>query len=194
MIQIFKNVPADVLFAAWNQAKKEMKIMGMPVGPVVDGKLIVDNGINILKDNKHHKIQYMAGTTSEDIIPPILQKMSIKWCLKQDKPSYTWMFNHQLPGDDNGAWHSSDLWYWFGTLDNCWRPLTEDDYKLSDAMVTYLTNFAKCGNPNDNSLLEWKHNSKKQKEVMHFNSNIEMKKVNRFKLWHTMFTNKAVGE
>ena len=60
-------------------------------------------------------------------------------------------------------------------------------------MTTYLTNFAKYGNPNQEGLLEWVSNNK-QKEVIHFNSNIKIKKVNSLKLWHTMFTNKAVGE
>lgn len=193
-LEEFKCISVDVLFDSWIKAKKEVKIMGMPVSPVIDGKLIVDNGCNILKTNKHHKIPYMAGSNSEDIIPPIISKMSFKWCLKQEVSSYSWLFNHQLPGDDNGAWHSSDLWYWFGTLDNCWRPLEKTDYELSDKMTTYLTNFAKSGNPNDNKLIEWKQVGKKQKKVMHFNSKSKMNKVNKFKLWYNLFTNKAVGE
>ena len=189
----FKNVDVKTLFEAWEKAKKEVKIMGMPVSPVIDGKLIVDSGTNILKENKHHKIPYITGSNSEDIIPPMIHKMALKWCLNQQEPSYTYLFDHQLPGDNNGAWHSSDLWYWFNTLDNCWRPLTKEDYELSDKMTTYLTNFAKCGNPNQEGLFEWKSNNK-HKEVIHFNSCIKMKKTNTLKLWYTMFTNKAVGE
>ena len=166
----------------------------MVASPVIDGKLITDNGINILKANNHHKIPYMLGSTSEDLMSPFMQGMSSKWCYNQEIPSYCWMFDHQLPGDDNGAWHSSDLWYWFGALDNCWRPLTDDDYKLSDMMTTYLTNFVKNGNPNGDGLITWNPTNKKQKQVIHFNSDIKMKKVKKLKLWVTMFTNKAVGE
>ena len=54
-----------------------------------------------------------------------------------------------------GAWHSSDLWYWFGTLDHCWRPLTRKDYEINRQMAAYLTNFAKTGNPNGEGLCEW---------------------------------------
>ena len=191
----FKNVEVETLFNAWTQARKEIKIMGMPASPVIDGKLVIDSGVNLLKVNKHPKMPYMAGSNSEDIIPPLINKMAQKWCLNQDIPSYSWMFNHQLPGDKNGAWHSSDLWYWFGTLDNCWRPLTEEDYKLSDMMTTYLTNFAKEGNPNGDSLPTWESSSKKEKKVMNLgNGNISMKKVSKLKLWYNLFTKKAVGE
>ena len=191
-LEEFKKVSVEQLFDAWEKTKKEIKIMGMPISPVIDGKLIIGSGTDLLKNNQNHKIPYMAGSNSEDIIPPIINKMASNWILKQEIPSYSWMFNHQLPGDDNGAWHSSDLWYWFGTLDNCWRPVNEVDYKLSDTMSTYLTNFAKNGNPNDNVLPIWQAQCKKQ--VMYFNSLVEMRKVDKFKLWYNLFTNKAVGE
>jgi para-nitrobenzyl esterase len=193
-LEEFKKIPVEVLFDSFNKAKKELKVMGMVASPVIDGKLITDNGINILKANNHHKIPYMLGSTSEDLMSPFMQGMASKWCYNQEIPSYCWMFDHQLPGDDNGAWHSSDLWYWFGALDNCWRPLTDNDYKLSDMMTTYLTNFVKNGNPNGDGLITWNPTYKKQKQVIHFNSDVKMKKVKKLKLWVTMFTNKAVGE
>lgn len=183
------NMDIKYLFSFWQQARKEIEIFGMPVSPVIDGELIVDSGINILKRNEHHKIPYMIGSTSEDIIPPIIQSMAQKWCYKQEK-AYCWFFNHQLPGDKKGAWHSSDLWYWFGTLENCWRPLTEVDYLISNDMVTALTNFAKNDNPGDS----WNVTTKKNKKIKHFNKKSEIKKVNKLKLWYNLFTNKAVGE
>ena len=190
----FKQIPVEQLFTAWNQAKNELKMMGMPPACVIDSKLITDTSTNLLKNNKQHNIPYMLGSNSEDIIPPLIYSMSKKWCMNQKTPSYLWFFNHQLPGDNCGAWHSSDLWYWFGTLDNCWRPLTDEDYKLSNIMTTYLTNFAKTGNPNDEDLVNWESITKSQKLPINFNNNIQMKKVNTIKLWYTMFTNKAVGE
>lgn len=41
--------------------------------------------------------------------------------------------NFKLPGDDAGAFHSSELWYIFGTLGRCWRP-----YKKSDPFIKEL--------------------------------------------------------
>ena len=193
-LEEFKNVPIETLFKAFNQAKKEVKLMGMPASCVIDNNLIVDDAINILKNNNHHKIAYMCGSTSEDLLPPILQSIARKWNEKQEVNSYTWLFDHKLPGDNNGAWHSSDLWYWFNTLDNCWRPIDEKDEKLADIMSSYLTNFAKYGNPNGDNLPIWTPSNKKSKKVMHLNENVSLKKVNYTKLTYTMFTNKAVGE
>ena len=58
-------------------------------------------------------------------------------------------------GDMKGAFHSSELWYVFGTLGKCWRPMEQHDYELSSKMVEYWTNFAKNGNPDGEGLPEW---------------------------------------
>ena len=47
-----------------------------------------------------------------------------------------------------GAFHSSDLWYVFKSLEHCWRPWTEGDWALSEKMLTAWSNFAKYGEPN----------------------------------------------
>ena len=61
--------------------------------------------------------------------------MGKDWCAAQKINSYAWFFDRQLPGDDCGAWHSSDLWYWFGTLPNCWRPMEQKDYDLRGSLI-----------------------------------------------------------
>ena len=194
-IEEFKKVPVDILFNIWGKLKKEIKGAGMAAAPVQDGVIVVGNGADILKNKKHQKIPYIMGSNAEDIVPPFIHGMAKKWCVAQEKPSYCYMFNHQLPGDDNGSWHSSDLWYWFGTLDHCWRPLTKEDYELSDKMTTYLTNFVKTGNPNSEGLNTWDAQTKKQTKVMHFGNGItEMQKTKTGKLWVNMFTKEAVGE
>ena len=113
----------------------------------------------------------------------------------QDKPSYSWFFSRHLPGDENGAWHSSDLWYWFGTLDNCWRPMTERDREISDQMTSYLCNFVKTGDPNRTGLPIWVASDKGQKKVICLgDEKTAMGKPSTAKLIWTMFTNQAVGE
>ena len=101
-----------------------------------------------------------------------------------------------LPGDDNGAWHSSDLWYWFGTLDNCWRPMEEKDYALSRQMVDYLCNFVRTGDPNKAAALPtWIASDTNQKRVLIMGEKpTHMGKPNMLKMIKTMLTNKAVGE
>ena len=194
-IDEFKSVPVEVLFNSMNKIKKKSKIIGMISSPVIDGVYIKASGVENVKNNNYKKIPYIIGLTSEDIVPPVLNKMAAKWCSIQECNSYSYLFNHQLPGDDKGAWHSSDLWYWFGTLKNCWRPLTNVDYELSDKMTTYLTNFVKTGNPNSDDLIKWDSTLEKTKKALHLgNGYIGMKKLNKAKLWHSMLTNKAVGE
>ena len=137
----------------------------------------------------------MAGSTSEDMAPPILQTMTRKWIAKREKPGYTWYFERQLPGDSNGAWHSADLWYWFGTLANCWRPMEEADRELSEEMVSYLCNFVKTGNPNGAGLRQWVASGQGQNRVMRFgDQGSAMGRPNMLKMIVTMLTNKAVGE
>ena len=185
-LEQLRAVSPKNLFAAWDRAKKEKHMPGS--FPCIDGRLLVDGG-------KAHDVYYMAGCTGEDMMPPILHGMAGTWCAARNKPGYLWHFDRQLPGDDCGAWHSSDLWYWFGTLENCWRPMEDRDYALSAQMTDYLTNFAKTGDPNGDGLPRWEDASKAGKAALRLGEgDTAMGKVSRLKLWRTMLTNKAVGE
>jgi len=121
--------------------------------------------------------------------------MGKDWCAAQEISSYAWFFDRRLPGDENGAWHSSDLWYWFGTLENCWRPMTRKDHDLSNQMTSYLTNFCKYGDPNGAGLTAWLPMGRGQSKVLRLGEeNTHMGKADLLKLTKTMLTNKAVGE
>ena len=191
----FRAVAPETLFSAWQSCKKEVKGGGMAISPCMDGRLVVGAGTDILAAKQHRNIPYMAGSTSEDVMPPMIYAMGRNWCRAQEKKSYTWFFDRKLPGDDNGAWHSSDLWYWFGTLDNCWRPMEQKDRELSEQMTDYLTNFCKFGDPNGTGLTEWLPAGKKQGKVLRMGEgDTRMGGVSMLKLVKTMLTNKAVGE
>ena len=188
-LEQFRALPADKLFEAYNRYKKEIKGGTTAVFPVADGHFVVPN-------TPAKQIPYMAGSTSHDMAPPILQSITKKWIAGQEKASYTWYFDRMLPGDDCGAWHSSDLWYWFGTLPNCWRPMEEKDFALSAEMVQYLCNFAKTGNPNKSGQLkQWVASGKGQNRVLILGEkDTHMGKPSMLKMIGTMLTNKAVGE
>ena len=193
-LEQFRAISPEQLFEVWNQTKKKVK--GGGCFPVLDGRFVVGTGTQLLAEGKQKDIPYMAGSTSEDMMPPILQSMARKWCAAQSKASYTWYFDRQLPGDDNGAWHSADLWYWFGTLENCWRPMEQKDYALSQQMVDYLCNFVRTGNPNrTGELPQWVASDKHQKQVLRFGEKkTQMCKPSALKMIKTMLTNKTVGE
>ena len=181
----FRAVNPEKLFDAWQTAKKEVK-------GGCDGELVSGNGVDILRADRHLKIPYLCGTTSEDFGSPMLHSLAKKWCVAQEKPSFLWLFDRRLPGDDRGAWHSSDLWYWFGTLGNSWRPMEEKDYALSDQMTDYLTNFAKTGNPNGEGLPVW--NPASDGTLRLGEGETGMAKVSKMKLWHSMLAGKSSGE
>ena len=91
----------------------------------------------------------MSGSTRHDISvdpdklaagdPGRLYRGCINWSLKNEalgrRPAYVYYFTRQLPGDNQGAFHSSELWYMFGTLDRSWRPWEPCDHRLSDRML-----------------------------------------------------------
>ncbi len=191
----FRALEPGILFSVWDQAKKEIKGGGQACSPVLDKTFVVGTGTDLLAAGKQKQIPYMLGSTSEDVMPPIIFSMARSWCAAQTVPSYCWYFDRQLPGDDHGAWHSSDLWYWFGTLRNGWRPWEEKDHDLARQMTGYLCNFVKTGDPNGEGLTRWKPSAKKQKAVLCLGEyETQMAKPNLLKMVHTMLTNKAVGE
>ncbi len=194
----FRTLAPQALFAAWQQ-EKAADGGRMRTAPVIDGRLIPRDGMAAARRGDQLPVPYLMGSTSEDIVPPIVHRMAKGWCrlqADQGRPAaYAWFFDRRLPGDGNGAWHSSDLWYWFGTLDHCWRPMTAKDRLLSEQMVQYLTNFARTGDPNGGGLPRWEAVRKGQSRVLRLGEGeTRMGGVNIAKLTHTMLTNKAVGE
>lgn len=77
-------------------------------------------------------------------------------------PAYIFYFDPFIPDhdasdfvEDGVPYHSSELWYVFGTLQRCWRKFDGRHYDLSAAMTDYWTNFARQGDPNGEGLPAW---------------------------------------
>lgn len=187
-LEEFRAVAPEKLFAEWQKAQKEVKGGMMAATPVKDNILVPEKP-------KPFDIPYMTGSTSHDMMTPIIFFMAKKWGIKNGLKNYVWFFERMLPGDENGAWHSSDLWYWFKTLRNCWRPMEEKDYAVSEEMASYLCNFVKTGDPNGENLPEWKPCTKKDKKVLCIGKGkTKMGNANIAKLFYTMLATKSVGE
>lgn len=102
---------------------------------------------------------------------------SVKSGFRGRENCYYYCFEPDIPGWDHpGTFHSVDLWFWFETLAECWRPLDGHHFDLSRQMCNYLTNFIKNGDPNgedvDGKMLPvWGAYSDEHPNEMHFTKN-----------------------
>jgi para-nitrobenzyl esterase len=105
----------------------------------------------------------VSGTTQE-------QKVSARerarvamhaWAASQlpaSKRIYTYFFDRAIPWPEHpefGAFHSSEIPYVFNTLTRLKRPWEPVDRRLADTLSSYVTNFAKKGDPNGAGLPPW---------------------------------------
>jgi para-nitrobenzyl esterase len=95
---------------------------------------------------------------------------------------YNYLFGPEIPGDNAGAFHSSDLWFEFETLAKCWRPFKGKHYDLARQMCNYWTNFARNGDPNGldadgTPMPEWTPYTPKSPRAMEFLDKPAMEKT-----------------
>lgn len=185
-LEDLRAIPAEELVKAYCKAMQERRA---PMSrPIIDGELVTTSNQETAHADGAHPIPYIIGSTSEDMVRADLQKAVDEWAAIQHEqgmpPVYGYFFSRQLPGDDKGAWHSSDLWYFFGSLHNSWRPMEAWDDTLSEAMVTYLTDFAWSGDPNHSGTQKpWLPLTPGQNQRMHFgNHDYGMETVDMDKL------------
>ncbi len=138
--------------------------------PVIDNYLLTGTFSTVAMANEIADIPYIFGGTANDMND--MTKAIGDFCAlraeKSSKPAYAYLFSRQLPGDDNGAWHSSDLWYVFHSFRHSWRPFTAGDEALSQQMVDFYTNFAKYGDPNGKGEVIWTPYTVEKPDFMNF--------------------------
>lgn len=127
---------------------------------VKDGGFTVGTPLDIVREGKGANVPLMCGNTSDEFLTEIdgckvsgiekaCKKVANSWHDKGLSPVYYYLFDADIPGEDNpGTFHSVDLWFWFETLASCSRPYVGRHYDLARKMCNYLTNFVKNGNPN----------------------------------------------
>lgn len=75
------------------------------------------------------------------------------WVLHSNatSPIYTYFWDHAPPGQDQGAFHQSEIMYVLNALyaNGDMYPFTSDDYYIQSVVSAYWANFAKTGNPNE---------------------------------------------
>ena len=103
---------------------------------------------------------------------------------------YMYFFDQpQPPGTpmaSDGALHGSEMPFMFQHLDQRPFPWRPEDYKLSEMMVAYWTNFAKTGDPNGPGLPDWPEFQDGKTTVMHLRDTPDVIPVPRMDLLQTL--------
>ncbi len=164
--------------------------------PCIDNIAIPGDAVKLIMKGDYHDVELMAGNTEDEFLSPIPAgkeselpgisslngiEASCKAVFSVNgdngrKNGYYYKFKPDIPGWDNpGTFHSVDLWFFFNTLDKCWRPLVGRHYDLARKMSLYWVNFIRTGNPNgedvdDSRLPEWKPVTRNDRNEMQFTS------------------------
>ena len=144
--------------------------------PIVDGYVSMESFNAAALDGKLANVPYMIGYTLNDL--GNMGQGIGDFCLNRENAggkAWAYEFARPLPtnGRDDvnilkGAFHSSDLWYVFKSLQHCWRPMTKGDWNLAEVELTAWTNFAKYGDPNGKSAGKWTPYTKDNPKLMIF--------------------------
>ncbi len=188
-IEELRGVDEKTLYYAWLDAQKEMKTGMLYTLPVYDGKLLSKGSFSM---KTIPNIPYIIGVTSNDMVPAGLELLARKWAKATKKNGndkcFVYNFVHNLPGDDLGAWHSSDLLYAFATLQNNWRPFEDLDFDLSNQLSASFGAFVKTQNPNCPQIPVWES---KPGKVMRFCDDTRMTEWPTKMLIHNTLNNKG---
>ncbi len=151
-LDALKNASTDALFDTVEKMKDVRKDAIYYTMPVIDGVLLPDAVDRLIRTPLW--LDYLIGYTNNDMFAPVMAWIGNRYGRKNG--AYVYYFDRNAPGDDNRAFHSSDLRYVFGTLEKSWRPYGDRDREASEQMLGYLANFAKSGDPNGAGLPVWK--------------------------------------
>ena len=176
-----KAAPLTDIFEAVERIKALRKDTIYHTMPVVDGALLPGPVDRLIESPL--PVDYLIGYTNNDMYAPVMAFIGNKFGRKNG--AYLYYFDLDAPGDDNRAFHSSDLRYMFGTLDRSWRPYRQRDQEASAQMMDYLVNFARTGDPNRPGLPLWK----KGKPALRIGpKGTNMGHVSYYKLFKNMLT------
>ena len=183
----FKNADIKKIHDAYVAIKEKRKDSIYNMMPVVDGYLIKDRVDAIIGDPL--KLDYLIGFTSNDMYAPVMAHIGSKF--GKANGAYVYYFDIDAPGDGNGAFHSSDLRYMFGTLEGSWRPYGDRDREVSRQMADYLSNFSGNGDPNGGTLPVWDKMNKDGRTLCFTLEETKMGRPSYVKLVKNMLTKGA---
>lgn len=178
-LEEFKHMEAKEIFTAWEEVKSRRKDNMFNTMPVVDHDLIQAPIDELIRNPL--PIDYMIGYTNNDMYAVLMGLIAHKYAKEND--AYLYYFDIDAPGDDNnGAFHSADLRYVFGTLDQSHRPYRDSDRSVSRMMIDYICHFVATGDPNADGLPHWQKGGKKALHLTEHTDKIAMGRSQNVKL------------
>jgi len=178
------------LLAGWNADEGKMMVLFNPQKPT--SKSFAEMAHTRFGDLAPEFLKLYPGSSDQEAIQSaealagddFIAFSTWKWTDMQRKtgnaPVYQYHFEQvpktkpgatigPFPASEVGSRHAGEIEYVFETLKSVEGvPWAEDDFKVSEAMATYWTNFVKTGNPNGGGLPDWgTYDSKAGYQVMH---------------------------
>ncbi|KAH8752254.1 Alpha/Beta hydrolase protein [Diaporthe sp. PMI_573] len=89
------------------------------------------------------------------------------WGTASSNPVYSYFWDHAPPGQNQGAYHESEINYVLNNLYATDKPWTAEDYSIAETMNAYWVSFIKTGNPNTGNLTYWSPTSNASQTVQH---------------------------
>jgi para-nitrobenzyl esterase len=186
------------LLAGWNADEIRQAVTLRPQKPTVQSftdemrKRFGDSADAILKaypaSDDAGAVESLAAVSSDMFIGYPTWKWIEVHLQTGHAPVYRYSFDRKIPVEpgtkvggvpatarDIGARHAGEIEYVFGALDLSlprvpWEPV---DRRLSEAMTTYWSNFARTGNPNGKGLPAWPRYQSGSRRVLHLDETIE---------------------
>ncbi len=158
------------LIAGWNQDEGTSNVVKAPEKGTTDGLRATavkefgpraDDFLKVYHANEGAEALRVAEDFAGDRFLVYSTWAWLEAQVKSGNTAYRYLFAQPSPGDpfhpvSAGAFHSDEIEYVFGNLDSrkgaAFKP---EDYKLSDLIQTFWTNFAKTGDPNGAGAPHW---------------------------------------
>ncbi len=178
-----RRIDTAAVLSAAQEMKSERKDTLYNTMPVIDGVLLKKPVDELIRDPI--RTGCMISFTNNDMYAALMAYIGCQYGRAND--AYICYFDQDAPGDNNGAFHSCDLRYLFGRLEQSWRPYTERDKEISRQLMDYFAAYAKTGDPNGSGRPDWQPCRNGKLHVLHItNDRTAMGKVASLKLFMNM--------
>lgn len=118
-----------------------------PLSPLFDNETVFSTSFS-LESGKYDNFPLLMSSVLQDLTerPEGKEKNEMlnstsRFLSKRKGPSYSMFFTHPIKPDYIAPFHSSELWFVFGTLKRSWRNFDFEDYELSSFLLDAFSSF-----------------------------------------------------